>query len=37
MYCNEVMKCSFYISMPDAVTVINKDDTKVLDKTSDML
>lgn len=29
--------CSFYISMPDAVAVINKDNTKVLDKTSDFL
>lgn len=32
------MKCySFYKSMPDAVTIINKDNTKVLDKTSDLL
>lgn len=32
------MKCSFYIlSMPDAVTVINKNNTKVLDKTPDLL
>lgn len=29
--------CSFYKPMPDTVTIINKDNTKVLNKTSDLL